>query len=867
MSCPTEQLQPENTAENKECCSGLHCGSVDPVFSWQTNAFLRIEKCDAYIWFEEWKCGPHGSIPSIDWRIKSTEKAKSEDNISTPAVSNRTNYAMKSPVNLSEFAWVHKAYADSNGGSHFVESVRCAFVEGTDIDGCEAMRLKEEADRGNAFCQNNYGVCLEYGIGVEIDLLQSSFYYQQACEAGDSYGQLNFAYLFAHGLGCERDLSKAAHYYKLSADQGNSFGQWRYGECLEYGIGVVKDFHEAAHYYKLSADQGNCGGLSSYGKLLFDGRGVSHDRAKAIYYFKQSADQGDAIGQYLYGHCLFLGQTVDQDRFQAGQLFEKSANRACRESYAAYGYCLREGFGVPQDFTLSAEQFKLSALCGNADGFNLIGSCYETGEGVERNCEDAVRYYKQAAEANQNDGIKNLGRCYEYGLGVECRLIKAAKYYKRSADMKDAESQNNYGLCLESGRGVKRDLALAAFYYKQSADQGYYEGENNYGYCAEHGQGIEKNIKIAHEYYERAASHGHSEAKLNALRCRRLLGCWNPPDRSKKVCRSFPRFDVREGKVPKVDGIASLIERSPMPTEKEPNEPKNESRDLTESRVLGGAPGRTMMLLDDSMHTRRQAVRVVSIGPHIRESKQFVGFDQEVAIHQELQHPLIIGLGQVSRPSSDNREGRMKIEYASNGSLGEHFSVLRREGPTLKTKIVVGIVLGMRFIHSRNIIHCNLSPSNILFDSNWYIRLSNFSHSVYFNPNNPPKGYAEYSHAHYSAPECFDPNGYTPAIDVFSFGLILYEFVVGFPAISSELSAAQAMYKISVHGPPVIPQNVDSNVRTLISACLAMRPKKRPTFDDILERFRNMKYELFGRVNVKTIERFVEWILTYESKS
>jgi TPR repeat protein len=48
---------------------------------------------------------------------------------------------------------------------------------------------------------------------------------------------------------------------------------------------------------------------------------------------------------------------------------------------------------------------------------------------------------------------------------------------------------------------------------------------------------------MAAEYYGIAAERGHSEAKLNRARCMRLLGQWEPPDRSSESVSHPPSPD------------------------------------------------------------------------------------------------------------------------------------------------------------------------------------------------------------------------------------------------------------------------------------------------------------------------------------
>jgi serine/threonine protein kinase len=52
-------------------------------------------------------------------------------------------------------------------------------------------------------------------------------------------------------------------------------------------------------------------------------------------------------------------------------------------------------------------------------------------------------------------------------------------------------------------------------------------------------------------------------------------------------------------------------------------------------------------------------------------------------------------------------------EFAEGGSLREALPTLN---DTEKAVVVVGIVLGMKFMHSRGIIHRDLKPANILLD-------------------------------------------------------------------------------------------------------------------------------------------------------
>jgi serine/threonine protein kinase len=140
---------------------------------------------------------------------------------------------------------------------------------------------------------------------------------------------------------------------------------------------------------------------------------------------------------------------------------------------------------------------------------------------------------------------------------------------------------------------------------------------------------------------------------------------------------------------------------------------------------------------------------------------------RETAIHRKLKHPLILEF----RETNHRRLGRTTIatEVAGNGSLASHLPSVKSaemcqlRGETRVARIIVGIVLAMRYLHSQKVIHCDLNPDNILLDWDWNVRIGNFGHSI--SPDEPTISIPDnpYHNAHwayvescYLAPECYD---------------------------------------------------------------------------------------------------------------
>jgi serine/threonine protein kinase len=249
---------------------------------------------------------------------------------------------------------------------------------------------------------------------------------------------------------------------------------------------------------------------------------------------------------------------------------------------------------------------------------------------------------------------------------------------------------------------------------------------------------------------------------------------------------------------------------------------------------------------------------------------------REAAIHKELKHPLILEF-RGNHPGLFGVTTTIVTEFAENGSLASYLpsagngETCRLPGETRIARIIVGIVLAMRYIHSKGVIHCDLNPDNILLDCDWNVRIADFGLSIspdeptVPNPDNPYQD-TQWSSAdsHYLAPECYDGQ-YGWESNVFSFGLILYELVAREPAFPKHLNRLTIAKLLIIDDKrPTIPAFVLPDVKKLICECWKCNPSHRPTFNQILNQLEEMKFKLTANVNSSKLSEFVKKVKDWE---
>ncbi|XP_048592262.1 probable serine/threonine-protein kinase PBL11 isoform X2 [Brassica napus] len=193
-------------------------------------------------------------------------------------------------------------------------------------------------------------------------------------------------------------------------------------------------------------------------------------------------------------------------------------------------------------------------------------------------------------------------------------------------------------------------------------------------------------------------------------------------------------------------------------------------------------------------------------------------------------------------------------EFLPKGSLENHlFS--KGDGLTWDTRLKIAIeaAQGLTFLHNseKSVIYRDFKASNILLDSNFNAKLSDFG----LAKHGPINGYSHVTTRvmgtqGYAAPEYVATGHLYVLSDVYGFGVVLLELLTGLRALDPNRPSAQQ--NLVEWAKPVLTQKKKiqklmdprlenkypllavSKTAALILRCLEADPKNRPPMDDVL---------------------------------
>ncbi|KAG9307650.1 hypothetical protein G9A89_023215 [Geosiphon pyriformis] len=196
------------------------------------------------------------------------------------------------------------------------------------------------------------------------------------------------------------------------------------------------------------------------------------------------------------------------------------------------------------------------------------------------------------------------------------------------------------------------------------------------------------------------------------------------------------------------------------------------------------------------------------------------------------------------------KEYAMIMQYADQGDLNVYLS--RNKGDNKfspgEVKSLKQIAIGLSVIHAAGLIHRNIHAGNILQSGkNFYIGDVGLSKPVEIE-HSPAKGV--YGVMPYVAPEVLLGGAYTQAADIYSFGMVIWEYLMKERPFIDRAHDPHLHIGIYNGLRPYIGSHIPLHLKELIERCWDSDPWRRPTAD-LLEGLLSARTKIGSEDNIQ----------------
>lgn len=192
---------------------------------------------------------------------------------------------------------------------------------------------------------------------------------------------------------------------------------------------------------------------------------------------------------------------------------------------------------------------------------------------------------------------------------------------------------------------------------------------------------------------------------------------------------------------------------------------------------------------------------------------------REIEIQSHLRHQNIL---RMYGYFYDNKRIYLILEYSPGGELYKYLQAKGRFDEKSSAKMIVELASALNYCHSKHVIHRDIKPENLLVGAHNEIKISDFGWSVHAptSRRNTMCGTLDYL-----PPEMVAGLEHDEKVDVWSLGILLYEFLTGGPPF--EASTHAATYRRITNIDLKFPRTVAEDAQDLIRKLLVKDPSKR----------------------------------------
>ncbi|XP_027120029.2 integrin-linked protein kinase 1 [Coffea arabica] len=214
-------------------------------------------------------------------------------------------------------------------------------------------------------------------------------------------------------------------------------------------------------------------------------------------------------------------------------------------------------------------------------------------------------------------------------------------------------------------------------------------------------------------------------------------------------------------------------------------------------------------------------------------------FRHELTLLEKVRHPNVV---QFVGAVTQEIPMMILLEY-HKGDLGCYLQKKGRLSPSKALRLALDIARGMNYLHECKpdpIIHCDLKPKNILLDCGGLLKVAGFG-LIRLSNISPDKAKLLQPEiidraSLYTAPEIYRDEIFDRTVDVYAYGVMLYEMLEGVPPFHPKPAEEVAKMMCLEGKRPTFKtkRNYPSELRELIEKCWSPESVMRPTFSEVI---------------------------------
>nr|GEV31551.1 serine/threonine-protein kinase Aurora-1 [Tanacetum cinerariifolium] len=227
-------------------------------------------------------------------------------------------------------------------------------------------------------------------------------------------------------------------------------------------------------------------------------------------------------------------------------------------------------------------------------------------------------------------------------------------------------------------------------------------------------------------------------------------------------------------------------------------------------------------------HSNHVVALKVLFKSQLKQSQVEHQLRREVEIQSHLRHPNILRLYGYFY---DQKRVYLILEYAAKGELYKELQRCKYFSERRAATYVASLARALIYCHGKHVIHRDIKPENLLIGAQGELKIADFGWSVHtFSRRQTMCGTLDYL-----PPEMVESSEHDASVDIWSLGILCYEFLYGVPPFEakehSDTYRRILLVDLKFPSKPV----VSSSAKDLISQMLVRETSKRMPLHKLLE--------------------------------